>query len=172
MKNRFILPAFLFITFLGCTNPQKLKNEVKDSEKYPAIENARWLIGNWQSKSAKGLLTESWRKQDDSTMVGQGYFMAGDDTLSLENIRLELRNGTLSYIPLVSDQNNGRAFYFTLTRIADSLLVFENPEHDFPQKISYALLANDSLVAEVSAITEGKVIAQTFRMGRKDSLHQ
>lgn len=134
------------------------------------IEKAQWLMGRWQNTSAKGLLTEIWRKENDSTLVGQSYFIAGRDTLSFENIRLEQRNGILSYIPTVRDQNMGQAIYFTLTLSTDSTLVFENPEHDFPQKISYTIMAKDSLIAEVSAVVDGKVKSQSFRLGLKASV--
>lgn len=165
MKNSYLLIAVFFFSLLGCTQQEKQKPKLKVSEKYQAVEMAYWLIGNWQNKSAKGLLTEVWTKENDSTLVGQSYFIAGADTLSFENIRLEQRNNILSYVPTVRDQNMGQAVYFTLTSSTDSTLVFENPEHDFPQKISYIKMANDSLVAEVSAVVDGKVKSQTFRLG-------
>ncbi|HET6559637.1 MAG TPA: DUF6265 family protein [Prolixibacteraceae bacterium] len=165
MKNSVVRTAVLFFFLLGCMPQEKQKTELKNSEKYQMIETAQWLIGNWQNQSAKGLLTETWRKLDDSTMVGQSYFIAGADTLFLENIRLEQRKDILTYIPIVRDQNNGQAVYFTLTRSTDSVLVFENPEHDFPQKITYSIMANDSLIAEVSAVVDGKVKSQSFRLG-------
>lgn len=166
MKNLFVLTAVFFFFLLCCTQQQKQKTDNKNSKKYQAIEKAQWLIGHWQNKSAKGLLTEAWNKENDSTLVGQSYFIANGDTLFVENIRIEQRDGNLSYIPTVRDQNNGQAVYFTLTRSTDSTLVFENPEHDFPQKIVYKMIAKDSLVAEVSAVVDGRVNSQTFRLAR------
>ena len=171
MKNLFVLFTVLTLSLIGCTQQEKQKNTLKDSEKYQIIAKAQWLTGNWQKRSAKGVLTETWQKKDDSTMVGQSCFIAGTDTLSFENITLEQRNGKVSYIPVVKDQNMGQAVYFTLTHSTDSLLVFENPEHDFPQKITYTWLAKDSLLAEVSAIVKGEMKSNSFRMGKltKDS---
>lgn len=167
MKSTLILTAVLSFFLLCCTLQNKQKTEIGNTKNYQAIEKAHWLIGNWQNKSAKGLLTEVWVKENDSTLVGQSYFIVDADTLSFENIRLEQRKGQLSYVPTVSDQNNGQAVYFILTCSTDSLLVFENPKHDFPQKITYQLLASDSLVAEVSAIAKGKLKSQNFRMGKR-----
>lgn len=166
MKKSFVLTAVLCFFLLCCTQQLKQKIEIKGSKKYQAIEKAHWLTGIWQNRSAKGLLTEVWNMENDSTLVGQSYFIAGTDTLSFENIRLEQRNEKLSYVPTVRDQNNGQAVYFTLTYSTDSLLVFENPKHDFPQKITYQLLAGDSLLAEVSAFAAGKLKSLTFRMGK------
>lgn len=170
MKNSFVLFTVLTFFLIGCTQKEKQKNKLKDNEKYQLIEKACWLTGNWQKRSAKGVLTETWQKKDDSTMVGQSYFIAGTDTLSFENVTLEQRNGKVSYVPVVKDQNNGQAVYFTLTHSTDSSLVFENMEHDFPQKISYTWLANDSLVAEVSAKIDGKLKSQSFRLGSMPSV--
>lgn len=166
MKSTPILTAVLSFFLLCCILQNKQKTEISKTKNNQAIEKAQWLIGNWHNKLAKGLLIEVWNKENDSTLVGQSYFIAGTDTLSIENIRLEQRNGKLSYVPIVRDQNYGQAVYFTLTRSTDSLLVFENPKHDFPQKITYQLLANDSLLAEVSAIAEGKLKSQSFSMGK------
>ena len=166
MKKCLVFTAVLSLSLLCCTNGGKQKDNPHDSTKYQIIERSHWLIGDWQSKSAKGILIETWHQLNDSTLAGKSYFMSGADTLSLENIRLEQRMDKLFYIPTVKDQNMGQAVHFTMTRMTDSLMIFENPEHDFPQKISYSKVGNDSLMAEVSAMIDSKVKSQTFRMGK------
>ena len=133
---------------------------------YAQLSKTNWLIGTWQKQSANGILTESWQQLDDSTFVGRSFFVSNDDTVSSEFIRLEQRNGKLYYIPTVADQNEGKPIVFTQTSITDSSATFENPEHDFPQKIHYQFQKPDSLIAEVSAMVEGKIKLLTFRMER------
>ena len=166
MKNLYILLIFIALGFLSCNQSYKRRSNDRTSNEALPIEKANWLIGDWQNESDNGILSETWYKLDDSTLVGKSYFVAGSDTFSSEIIRLEQRKGKLSYIPTVQGQNNGQAVYFTLTISTDSLLGFENPEHDFPQKITYANIGNDSLVAEISAIVDGKLKSKTFRMGK------
>lgn len=111
-------------------------------------------------------MTESWQLLNDSTFTGRSFFISNGDTLSSEKISLEKRNGKLYYLPIVADQNNGKAVVFTKTSLTDSTITFENPEHDFPQKIHYRLAKTDSLVAEVSAKVNGNQKLVTFRMKR------
>lgn len=132
--------------------------------RYAQISKTSWLIGSWQKQSAKGILTESWQRLDDSTFVGQSFFVSNNDTLSSESIRLEQRKGKLYYIPTVVGQNDGNAVVFTLINLTENSVTFENPQHDFPQKIYYRFQKPDSLFAEVSAIVNGAVKSQQFRM--------
>lgn len=130
------------------------------------IAQAKWLIGSWKNQSAKTLDIETWKKLDDSTFVGRSYSLAGTDTVSSEHIRIEQHAGKLYYIPTVKNQNGGKAVTFTLTSANNQHLVFENPEHDFPQKITYTQINKDSLVAEISGVWKGKQRAIQFPMKR------
>ncbi|MDT3404332.1 DUF6265 family protein [Mucilaginibacter terrae] len=130
----------------------------------PTLANhAAWLLGTWQNKSPQGLLVEKWQKLNDSTYTGKSYFLAGKDTAFTESIVLEQRGGKLYYIPTVKNQNDGKPVKFTQ---AGKGLVFENPAHDFPQRITYTQIKPDSLVAEISGMSKGKFKSEKFPMGR------
>ncbi|MEZ2334851.1 DUF6265 family protein [Mucilaginibacter sp. RCC_168] len=135
-------------------------------KKQQHIKKAVWLLGDWQNKTAKGISTESWKKLNDSTFLGKSYVLRGADTVSAEHIRLEERHGNLLYTPTVKNQNEGKPVIFTMTTASAEGFVFENPEHDFPQKISYNLIGKDSLMAEISGTYKGKQRAIKFPMGR------
>lgn len=151
----------IFIVFLlfACQSPV--------SNRYSKLSKTKWLIGTWQKQSAKGTLTENWQQKDDSTFVGRSFFVSKGDTLSSETISLEQRNGKLYYIPTVAGQNEGKPIVFTQTSLNDNAVTFENPEHDFPQKIGYRFQKPDSLIAEISAIVNGSKKSIVFRMKRK-----
>ena len=72
----------------------------------------------------------------------------------------------LFYIPNVNNQNGGLPVRFATKTVSDMELVFENPQHDFPQIISYTKINADSLVAEISGTINGKERKQTFPMKR------
>lgn len=152
--------------YLQAYQPGNKKNAIPGSQNVQPIGKVIWLVGDWQKQSEKGILTEAWRKLDDSTLVGRSYLISEADTLLLESIRLEQRKGKLYYIPTVSDQNRGQPVVFAQTSLTDSVVVFENPKHDFPQIITYSLLVNDSLSAEIAAVVDGNLKARTFRMGK------
>lgn len=156
MKNKFTLlllaGGFLFTTAFMPLPKNK-------GTKFPA-----WLKGAWQNKMAKGISMEVWEQKDDSTLTGKSYFIKGNDTFLSETISLEQRNNILYYIPTVNNQNNGAAVSFKQTKATNTELVFENPAHDFPQRISYTLVRKDSIVAEISGMVKGQVKARRFPM--------
>lgn len=148
----------LAIVLISC---EKKENHEKDK-----IKLADWLIGNWENKMAQGRLSETWEKANDSTFNGKSYFIKDKDTLNNEVIMLTQKAETLFYIPTVEGQNNNQPVLFKMTKGTSKQLVFENPQHDFPQKITYTQINNDSLVAEISGIENGKPATESYPMKR------
>lgn len=168
MKNlqQIVLPAIL-LSIASCTNPGDKKPATPGSgTEYKKLADASWLIGTWENNSAQGSYTETWKMENDSAYQGASYFVIGNDTVSEEKLSLVQRGEALLYIPTVKNQNGGMPVEFTLTSSLNGQLVFENPQHDFPQKITYAKISNDSLVAEISGTKNGKTNAQQFPMKR------
>ncbi len=166
----FLSAAMLCGALLSCnskkeTETPSIKSPV--AKTYPHLEKAAWLIGSWGNTSSEGVLSENWKKVNDSVYHGESYFVVGKDTVFSENIQLAETNGKLVYNVTVPGQNNGQATPFELTSSSGSQMVFENPEHDFPNRITYNKISNDSLVAEISGIQKGKPAKETFAMKRQ-----
>ena len=53
---------------------------------------------------------------------------------------------------------------FKLTSLSPNQLVFENPTHDFPTKITYLKISQDSIVASISGLIDGKEKLEQFPM--------
>lgn len=155
----------LSIALLSCKNENdNQKNDAAPIKTFNEIKKADWLLGSWGSTTDEGTLTETWSKINDSVFAGQAYFIAGKDTVFSESIQLQERDKKLYYVPTVSNQNEGKPVSFALTSATITELVFENPPHDFPQKIVYNLIGNDSLVAVVSGLKNGKETKEQFPM--------
>lgn len=132
------------------------------------IRNAEWLIGTWEHRPAPGKsIYETWTRAGGETLSGTSYMLRDKDTLVFETIKLVQKNEQLLYIATVRRQNNGVPVAFTSKKISDTELVFENPEHDFPQTIRYTRIGTDSLVAEISGTKNGTERKQTFPMKRR-----
>lgn len=114
----------------------------------------RALEGTWFMPTDRGDRLESWRIQDDSTLVGRDFRIKPEngDTVTLENLRIELRDTNVTYIVIARGQNQNRPIAFRLTQADYDGYVFENPAHDDPKKIRYLLLGN----RELQVFTEGK----------------
>ncbi len=130
---------------------------------FSELEKANWFSGRWENKTPDGVFSEEWKTENDSVMVGTSYFINGKDTLFAETIRLEQKENNLFMIVSVPNQNEEKPVAFKLTSSTSDNLVFENPEHDFPKKITYKLVTKDSLYAEISG--DGK--SQGFPFKKK-----
>lgn len=139
----------------------------KDSTEKDKIKVADWLIGNWENKSPEGVLTENWQKLNDSTFSASSYFIKEKDTIHLENIVLSQKEETLTYFATVKGQNDDKPVAFQSTVESDKQLVFENPKHDYPQKITYTKGANNTLTAEISGNLNEKPSSEKFVMTKK-----
>lgn len=168
MKLKFnsLLIAGLVCIFSSCSQ-QKPNDETTAASPENKLEKIKWLLGNWGNSSAEGTVCEFWNLTNDSTWSGNGYFIKEKDTLSKEILSLELRMGKLFYIPSVNNQNGGLPVSFKEKTLSDSLIVFENPEHDFPQFITYRLIRSDSIVAEISGKIKGEAQSQVFAYSKK-----
>jgi hypothetical protein len=140
------------------------KKETAEKDK---IKIADWLIGNWENKNPDGVLTENWQKVNDSTFSATSYFIKGKDTLHFEKIVLSQKGEKLTYSATVNGQNDNKAIDFPSTSETANKLVFENPQHDYPQKITYTKGPNNSLTAEISGKLNGKMTTEKFIMKKK-----
>lgn len=130
------------------------------------IKKAEWLIGTWENKTKKGSLYETWKKANDNELYGKSYMVKEKDTVAFEAIRIVQEQDGLFYIPTVKNQNGDLPVRFAIKTISETVMVFENSRHDFPQVISYTKINADSLVAQISGTKNGQARKQTFPMKR------
>lgn len=107
-----------------------------------------WLEGVWEMKLANGTSRlEIWKESDSNTLTGEGIKVSGIDSVLLESIDLVHKDDEYWYIPTVPDQNNGLPVHFRLVKEEGMRLTFENPQHDFPQRIIYHLKPQMNVVS-------------------------
>lgn len=157
-----IVPVILLLVFVSCgeSKPEQSK-----------LDKIDWILGYWEYSSESGTVTESWIKTDDTTYSGVGKFMDSlGNPVSTEEIKIELRDGKLWYLPLVSGQNDGQVVPFEEGKFNDTIVFFENPEHDFPQRIVYQKLSDTSILAylEIIGSNDGDVERIEFPYVRKN----
>lgn len=140
----------------------------KSEKNFEQLEKMNWLIGNWENKMDEGLLTETWIKENDSTFSGTTYFIINKkDTVHSETIILKQIKDELIYSPTVKGQNNDEPVDFKLSSENENTFAFENPKHDYPQKIVYKKVNENSLVATISGIQQGKQSTESYPMKKK-----
>jgi len=154
--HKTIIILLLILTVTSCKK--------SDSNEKDKIKTAHWLLGNWENNSVDGNLSETWKKVNDSTFNGQSYFIKAKDTLHFEIIQLKQKGEELFYVSTIKGQNNDKPITFKLTNTTEKQLVFINTKHDYPQKVSYTKITNDSLVIQISGIQQGKPSSERFSM--------
>jgi hypothetical protein len=160
-KTLYLAVIAFLIVAASCNKTEK------GSGNYPEMTKAAWLVGKWQNQIKNGVLTETWTKVNDSTYTARSYFVkTKGDTLHLEAITLAETQSGVTYTPVVQGQNNNQPVSFTLISSTDNELVFENPRHDYPNKIVYRKVSTDSIVAEISGTQQGKPFSERYPMGK------
>ena len=154
----FLRNLFLIVMCLG---PLVASAQIEPGDAKYVFRELRVLDGTWFMPTDRGDRLEIWRIADDSTLIGRGIRIKPEngDTVTLENLRIEYRRDTVTYIAIARGQNNNQPVRFVLTNADYDGYVFENPAHDDPQKIVYRLLGR----RELQVNTEGKKGTRTIK---------
>jgi hypothetical protein len=103
-------------------------------------------------------------KPSGKTMLGMGRRVKAGKTIFYEFLKIrENSDGSIEYVALPSGQKETT---FKLIRSEQKAFVFENPKHDFPQRVVYQLQSKDSLLAYVEGSDQGKPRKEEFPMKR------
>lgn len=124
------------------------------------INSLKWMLGKWQSSTEEGILYEEWKKINDSTYSGHAYAITpeGDTTFS-ETAEITKNSGLITYSVTVNEESTTD---FALVDNQERA-VFENVDHDFPQRIIYQKLAKDSLFARIEGTVDGEDQFEEYR---------
>lgn len=113
-----------------------------------AADLPKFMSGSWRATIGSVSMEEHWTTASGGLMLGMHRDVKSGKT-SFEFLRIEPRADGIYYVA----QPGGRPpTPFKLTSQSDSRVVFENLEHDFPQRIIYWLDEKARLCARV----EGK----------------
>lgn len=135
------------------------------NEKNNNISDLKWFVGKWESKTEEGILYEEWNEINDSTISGHAFAISSEgDTTFSEKANIVNRNGVIVYSVTV---NNEQTTDFTLVD-NEQQAVFENINHDYPQRIIYKKMGSDSLFARIEGNVDGADTFEEFRYGKSN----
>lgn len=130
------------------------------------LSEADWLIGTWENKVPEGHFSEIWIKNEQGELKGQSFFVVNRDTLFSEQIELVQKDDAVFYRATVKGQNNDQPVAFKRTSSKPNEMIFENPKHDYPQRIVYKKITQDSMIAIISGVQQGKKSLEQFPLKR------
>ena len=118
-----------------------------------------WLAGYWLACDARMEVAEYWTTRRGGVMLG-GRITYGIQAFGWEQVRIEttLYGATMQYVARPRGAASDTAF--RLARSGPSEVVFENPAHDYPQRIAYRR-EGDALIARTEDMAGGN--GQDFR---------
>lgn len=128
------------------------------------VDRLRWLTGCWRNRFSQTLTDEQWMAPAGGAMIGMSRTVTNERLRAWEALRIVTDSGRTVYI---AQPQGGAATRFIASAISDSLAVFENPAHDFPQRIAYHRVSADSVVARISAKKDGRERGMSIPMGRR-----
>lgn len=156
MKLKFILSALLLSIFTGQVFAQAAK---------PTIESFSWLSGCWTNaeKSAETTL-EQWLKPAGGMMFGIGRTISDGKVVSYEFTRLHQdADGNFFFTAKLPAQDE---VSFKLIKSSGGEFVFENPAHDFPQRVIYRQGKDGTMAGRIEGKKKDKEIGFDFPMKR------
>src|SRR6185295_16928226 len=134
----------VIIAILPCT---------ASAQRAAVVSKLAWISGCWQRTARNGqTIDEQWMAPKAETMMGMSRTVRGDSLIEYEQLRIGERAGKAVYFAAPVRQTPSE---FTAASVNDTLVVFENPQHDFPQRIIYRKRGTDSLIARIEGTANG-----------------
>lgn len=115
--------------------------------------------GKWKMISDNTEYFEEWKLLNENELSGVSFSIEEGDIILSERLFLKKFDDTWAYIALPTNQN---ITLFALTNFSDKKFVFENKEHDFPQKIIYEFHTDGMLTATIEGTVNGEIKRREF----------
>jgi hypothetical protein len=130
----------------------------------PELAKLSWLVGCWASDGAEAGSGERWISVGAKGLLGISNTIRQGKTVESERMEVGyLPDGRFVFVAHPSAQPSAT---FPLLRISDTEVVFENLEHDFPQRIAYARDGESKLRARIEGMPGGALRVVEFPMTR------
>lgn len=145
MKVKLIAGFVAVVVMLaGCTSAEEKMDQLK------------WMSGTWEGIDENELVfVEVWQKGSGNWYDGKGATLTPDgDTLFKEVLKIELVEGVPYYVATVPE--NPGPVLFKMVEADETHCVFENTDHDFPQRIEYTLETKSTMLVKLEGVENGK----------------
>jgi hypothetical protein len=153
MTSLKLAAAFAALIVLG--SPQQAEPEPVTSQDAPKLA---WMVGTWERKDGDKTTIEQWLPHAGTTMMGLSHTYDAKRTHFFEFIRIATHGGRIAYIV---QPGGDRPVLFRAVKVTDDEAVFENAEHDHPQRIRY-LRTEEGMTATISLMDGSRAMEFAF----------
>ena len=121
-----------------------------------------WLSGCWAYDGREPGSGEYWMSPAGGSMLAVSRTVRNGRSVGFEYLRIaEVEQQSLA---LFASPGGSSAVRFDLISLTNTEVRFENPEHDFPQRIIYRLGEAGALVGRIEGQSDGKPVVIEFPM--------
>lgn len=118
-----------------------------------------WLQGCWAMVNQERAVEEQWMAPRGKTMIGTSRTVQGASLVGYEFMMIREQGDKLAF----EVRPSGRPpVIFTAATLGEGSVVFENPQHDFPQKIGYRRDGDVAMVAWIEGSRNGEARRAEF----------
>lgn len=136
-----------------------------------SVASMGWLYGCWGGLVNKRSFREQWMPLRGDTMIGMSSTVNEDKMQDYEYLRIEAQADGVYYVALPSGQPPDKFKLVSINidpREGATFYIFENPQHDFPQRVIYRRATEGWLYATVEGKLNGQDKRVTYPMRRID----
>lgn len=151
------LILFVFTIADGQSGPPGKSSDV-------TLQDLSWLVGYWALEDNGNVMVECWLAPRQGVMVGVHQDSYTSGKMLFEYLRIaETADGVVYY----ASPNGEKTTAFRLTSFSNEagvkMVVFENPENEFPKLIRYSLDEEGVvLMAEVEGRSDGFNVSEAW----------
>ena len=126
------------------------------------IDDFAYLSGCWalDRPERKMRIEEQWMSPSGGVMIGMSRTVKDGKTIGWEYMRIEERGNEIIFVSRPRENKEEVDFPFVISEFvsspAGSKAVFENPTHDFPQRVIYRSDNKATLNARIEGKQDGK----------------
>lgn len=130
----------------------------------PPVLDLYWMAGCWSYDGRDAGSMEQWMSPINGELIGMSRVVSDNRVVAFEFMRIA-RNmgGDLEFI--ASPAGEGTT-HFQMVTLGPNEVVFENPNHDFPQRIIYRLIDATHLLGRIEGQTDDGEQHVNFPMTR------
>jgi hypothetical protein len=155
-----ILVCGLGLAITGCRSTPEVSAGAEPGQD---VAGLGWLAGSWVLVSGEAVSEEHWTQPRGGTMIGLNRTVIDARTVAFEYVRIEATPDGIDL--LASPQGRHPSTRFALIEIGPQRAVFENPHHDFPNRIVYER-RGDRLDARIEGQQDGQPISEEWSWRR------
>jgi hypothetical protein len=133
------------------------------AQKGPTTNDLGFMSGCWRLEANGRTIEEHWLAPAGGSLMGVSRTVAGGKTVEYEFLQIRDLPEGLTYIAKPSGQPE--ASFKVLSKTADEV-IFENPTHDFPQRVRYRRAGPDALHARIEGSMNGQQRGMDFPFAR------